>query len=55
METVKCGEPSCGSTTRVKLDGTMPLKWFGVWIERRRRMVRVCSEDCLEKLRVSSP
>ncbi len=45
-ETVTC---PCGKTTRVKLAGTMPPKWYGVWDLARpegNQMIRCCSEEC---------
>jgi site-specific DNA-methyltransferase (adenine-specific) len=47
-EFVPCDNPECTKQQFVKMPGTMPRNWFGVWIESIRKVVRTCSPACLQ-------
>ena len=48
---VFCAAMGCNSrSNQVKFTGGMPKNWYGVWDEKTKKLLIVCSEECLEKV-----
>jgi hypothetical protein len=50
-EVVRCAGAGCKKQAYVKIEGTMPARWFGAWIPAARKTIRCCSETCLASVK----
>ena len=50
-EQVHCDNKECTNISLVRLRGTMPRNWYGVWVRELGTTVRCCSYECLKKTR----